>query len=75
MKTEVRITRKGVLLYQRHHDIADAHSFGQAFEEAWEAMKGKRLEAATSIGELYDDLENAAEALDGIVISLHKMSV
>lgn len=68
MLTELRVTRKGAQIYQGKHEIADAQSFARACSAAWNEIDAARIKSATSVGALFDDLENI-NPLDGIVMT------
>ena len=73
MKIKLRITKADVVLYESMHDIRDAESFGAACAEAWEHLRTQRLDKATSIGALYDVLnDNVLDLLQDAKISLDK---
>ena len=70
MLTELRVTKKGAPIYQGKHEIADAQSFARACSAAWSEIEAARIKSATSVGALFDDLENI-NPLDDIVMTLH----
>jgi hypothetical protein len=73
LKIKLRITKADAVLYEGVHDIQDAESFGKAFVEVWEHLRTQRLEKATSIGALYDVLnDNVLDLLQGSDINLDK---
>ena len=73
MKTRLRITNAEGVLYEGLHDVRDAESFGAACAQAWEQLRAQRLEKATSIGALYDVLnDNVLDLLQGANITLDK---
>lgn len=73
MKTKLRISKNGSALYDGTYDIRDADSFGRACADAWIQLRERRLESATSIGALYDALdEQLLDELYGAEISLSK---
>lgn len=73
MKIRLRITTAHGVLYEGIHYIRDAESFGAACAKAWEELRTQRLEKATSIGALYDVLnENVLDQLQGATITLDK---
>jgi len=74
MKTKLRIATADAVLYEGAHDIRDAESFGAACAEAWERLRTQRLDKATSIGALYDVLnDNVLDLLQGATIRLDKV--
>jgi hypothetical protein len=73
LKVKLRITTSDAVLYEGVHDIRDADSFGAACMEAWEQLRAERLERATSIGALYDVLnDNVLDLLQGAKITLDR---
>jgi len=74
MKVKLRIKSDDRLLYEGTYDIRDAESFGTACADAWEKLRMERLEKATSIGALYDVLnDNVLELLMGAKLSVDKL--
>jgi hypothetical protein len=70
MGIRLRIEKRGVLLYEGVHEITDQDSFGKAFAEVWLAVRAKRLEKTTSVGELMDILnDEVLDQLHGAEIS------
>lgn len=73
MKIKLRVTKADAVLYEGVHDIQDAESFGAAWGEVWEHLRAQRVEKATSIGALYDVLnDNVLDQLQGAKISFDK---
>jgi len=73
MKARLQIKKDGRALYVRVHDISDADSFGKACAQAWTQLRAQRLEKASSIGALFDALdEQLLDDLFGAEISLSK---
>lgn len=73
MKIKLRVTKADAVLYEGVHDIQDAESFGAACGEVWEHLRSQRLEKATSIGALYDVLnDDVLDLLQGTKINLDK---
>jgi len=63
---KLRVTKADAILYEAVHDIQDAESFGATCGEVWEQLRAQRLEKATSIGALYDVLnDNVLDQLQG----------
>jgi hypothetical protein len=75
LKIRLRITNADGVLHEGMYDIRDAESFGAACSEAWEKLRAQRLDKATSIGALYDVLnDNVLDLLQGAKITLDKAS-
>ena len=73
MKIKLRVTKADTVLYEGVHDIQDAETFGVACVEVWEHLRTQRLDKATSIGALYEVLnDNVLDLLQGAKISLDK---
>jgi hypothetical protein len=74
MKVKLRIASDDHLLQEGTYDINDAESFGRACADAWEKLRTERLEKATSIGALYDMLnDNVLELLLGTKITIDRI--
>jgi hypothetical protein len=65
MNVRLQIRKDGSALYEGLYDISDADSFGHACADAWRQLREQRLAKATSIGALYDALDD--ELLEGLV--------
>jgi hypothetical protein len=65
MHINLQIRKDGSLLYEHIYDICDAESFGRACEDAWTQLRERRLAQTTSIGALYDVLND--ELLDDLL--------
>jgi hypothetical protein len=73
MKVRLRIKKRGTLLYDGVHEIIDQDSFGAAFANVWLAVREKRLERTTSVGELMDILnDEVLDQLQGAEINIEK---
>jgi hypothetical protein len=73
MNVRLRIDRDGKTLYEGVHDICDADSFARACGAAWTRLQELRLAKATSVGALYDRLEERLlDDLVGAEITLAK---
>ena len=70
---KLRIRKKGVALYDGVHEVIDENSFAAAFACAWQAVRQRRLEATTSVGELMELLnDEVLDQLHGAEISIEK---
>jgi hypothetical protein len=58
MNVKLKITKDGASLYEGVHDISDAGSFGKACADAWAKLRERKFEMATSIGALYEALDD-----------------
>lgn len=65
MKVKLRIGKKGATLYEGVHEVIDQESFAAAFASVWQAVRQRRLEATTSVGELMDDRQEVKEGSQG----------
>ena len=74
MKVKLKIRKGGTALEQGTYDIFDAESFGKACADLWTRLRDDRLAKATSIGALYDQLDERLllEELCGAEIRISK---
>jgi hypothetical protein len=73
MNVRLRIQRGGAALYDGIHDVADAESFGRECAHAWTHLQDQKLAKATSVGALYNALEEfLLDDLEGAQISLSR---
>ncbi len=73
MRVKLRMKKKSKSLYEGIHDIVDAASFGDACADAWSKLREQKLQNATSIGALYDTLdEHLIDELEGVELSFEK---
>lgn len=73
MKIRLHITKRGALLYDGVHEVIDQDSFGAAFAKVWQAVRERRLERTTSVGELMDILnDEVLDQLHGAEVSIKK---
>jgi hypothetical protein len=73
MQVRLRICKDGGALYEGIYDISDAESFGVACTHAWNRLRDQRLAKTTSIGALFDALdERLLDELYGAEITLSK---
>jgi hypothetical protein len=74
MKVKLQIKSDDSLLYEGTYDIRDSESFGAACADAWERLRTERLEKTTSIGALYDVLnDNVLDLLLGAKLNIVKI--
>jgi hypothetical protein len=70
MRIRLKIEKDRGILYEQVHDILDAESFGKACSKAWLQLREQKLAHATSIGALYDELDDQLiDELSGAKIS------
>ena len=73
MKVTLRVHKDGAALHEGIYDVSDAESFGRACAQAWTQLRERRLANASSIGALFDALdERLLDELYGAKISLSK---
>lgn len=73
MKIRLKVEKGGVVLYEQSCDISDADSFGRACARAWTDLHERRLQRASSIGDLIEHLnDQVLDELDGACFSLAK---
>jgi hypothetical protein len=65
MNVTLSIRKNDSPVYERIYDICDADSFGRACADAWAQLREQHLAKATSIGALYDALDD--QLLDGLL--------
>jgi hypothetical protein len=74
MKVRLKIEKGDVVLYEHAYDISDAETFGKACAHAWMQMREQRLTRATSIGALFEELDDQLlDELYGAEFSLSKV--
>jgi hypothetical protein len=74
MKVRLKIEKGGVVLHERNYDVSDAESFGKACAHAWTQLREQRLERATSVGALFEQLnDQLLDELDGARFSLTRI--
>jgi hypothetical protein len=73
MKVQLRIQRGGSSLFEGSYEITDAETFGRACADAWEQIRTRRLDKATSVGALIDMLnQTVLDELQDAEITLNK---
>jgi hypothetical protein len=58
MKVRLKIKDARMVLLEQSYDISDAESFGNACAHAWTQRREQRLERATSIGAVFEHLND-----------------
>ncbi len=73
MRLKLQIRKGDESLFQGIYEVRDAKSFGAACADAWQRLRAKEFEQASSVGALMDMLdENVLDVLDGAVISFSR---
>ncbi len=73
MGVRSKISKDDGLLNEGTYDIFDGESFGTACTHAWNQLRDQRLAKTTSIGALFDALnEQLLDELYGATINLSK---
>jgi hypothetical protein len=73
MKVKLCIRRGGSSLFEGNYEVTDSDSFGRACADAWEQIRTRRLDQATSVGALMDMLnQTVLDELQGAEITLSK---
>ncbi|HUI95755.1 MAG TPA: hypothetical protein VLX44_08390 [Xanthobacteraceae bacterium] len=73
MKVELRIRRNGSPVFNGTYDVTDSESFGKACADAWAQLHSRRLDQASSVGALMDQLnQNVLDDLQDAEITLSK---
>jgi hypothetical protein len=74
MKVRLKIEKGDMVLFEQAYEICDAETFGRACSHAWAQMRERRLARATSIGALFEELDNQVLGeLDGANLRLSKV--
>ncbi len=69
----MRVKREGRPWYEGVYDVVDAASFGDACANAWTRLREQKLQSATSIGALYETLdEHLVDELEGAELSFER---
>ncbi len=73
MKLKLQVEKDGTSLYESIYEVADADGFGKACADAWNKLRERRFASATSIGALYETLdERLIDGLQGMKIIVTK---
>ena len=73
MRVNLKIAKDTIILYEGIYDVRDASSFGSACADAWTRLSERQFEKATSIGALYETLNDGVlEDLRGAHIVLEQ---
>ncbi len=73
MKVKLQIKRSGSSLFEGTYQVTDSESFGRACADAWEQIRARRFDKATSVGALMDVLnQTVLDELQGAEITLSK---
>lgn len=74
MRVRLQIKKSGRILYDGVMEAGDAESFGRSWAEVWSALSRQSAEAATSIGALYESLnDNVLDQLNGAEINVTRL--
>ena len=74
MKVRLTIEKGDAVLHEQNYDVSDAESFGKACAHAWMQLREQRLDRATSVGALFEHLnDQLLDELDGAKFSLKKI--
>ena len=57
MKVKLKIVKENVPLYEGIYDVRDSNSLGKACADAWDRVCERKFETATSIGALFEALD------------------
>jgi hypothetical protein len=73
MRVKLQVKKDKKSWYEGVYDIVDAASFGDACADAWSKLREQKFQRATSIGALYDTLdEHLIDEREGAEISFAK---
>jgi hypothetical protein len=71
VQLKLSVTRRGTPIFAATYQVSDAGSFGAACSDIWEKLNERKIAKASSIGALYDSLEDSKAAdLRGLRIEL-----
>jgi hypothetical protein len=74
MKVRLEIRKDGQAVFDGTLDATDAESFAKSWAEVWSALSRQSIEAATSIGALYERLnERVLDQLNGAELRVTRM--
>jgi hypothetical protein len=74
MQVRLKLEKNGVVLYEHSYDVYDAESFGRACADAWTQLREQRLERASSIGALFEHLnDQLLDELDGARFTITRL--
>ena len=62
MQLKLSVTRRGTPICESTYQVSDAESFGAACSDIWEKLNRRKIASASSIGALYDSLEDSKAA-------------
>ena len=57
MRVKLKVVKNNIALYEGVYDVSDASSFGKACADTWTHLCERKFETATSIGALYEALD------------------
>jgi len=57
MRVKLQLSKDGAALSDGIYDITDADSFGKACKELWIELRERSMQKRTSIGDLFDSLD------------------
>jgi hypothetical protein len=74
MKIKLRLHKDKSTLHEGIYEVSDAESFGRACADAWAQIREKRLASASSIGALFDALnDQMLDELHGAEIDISEV--
>jgi hypothetical protein len=75
MQISLRLEKAGVTVYEGTHDVNDADGFGAAFAAVWQALHDRKLQEATSVGQLMEIItEDVLDEVNGCSIGIGGLS-
>lgn len=74
MKISLEIRKDQKIIYEGVHETNDASQFGDAFAAVWTALHSRRMEQATSVGQLMDMIsDDVLDDIDGSTVSIRRL--
>lgn len=75
MQISLKLEKAGVTVYEGIHDVDDADGFGAAFAVVWQALHDRKLQEATSVGQLMEIItEDLLDEVHGCSIAIERLS-
>ncbi len=74
MKVTLRLKKDEKTIYEGIHETTNAEQFGEAFSLVWDALHTRRMEKATSVGQLMSEIsDDVLDDIDGSTIAIERL--
>ena len=74
MKVTLRLKKDEETIYEGIHETTTAQQFGEAFSSVWDALHARRMEKATSVGQLMSEIsDDVLDDIDGSTITIERL--